>query len=290
MLSILIPTYNDDCSNLVADLTRQAQALGPADWEIVVADDGSTDSDVIARNAVIGQQPGCRLVRSTANIGRAAIRNLLVAEAKGDLLLFVDADMHVASSDFLQAYLAASKLSQVVYGGYAVEGSDTSNLRFVYENKGKRNHTPEMRSLHPYTDFHTSNFLVPRAVMQAIPFDERFRHYGYEDVFFGKELQRHGISITHIDNPVVFSDFETNADFLRKTEEGMRTLRLFSSELQGFSALLPIASALERWHLKPLTASLFRLTKKALLANLLSAKPSLLAFQIYKLGYYLSCT
>lgn len=42
MLSILIPTYNDDCYELVQALALQAKALNLADWEIIVADDGST--------------------------------------------------------------------------------------------------------------------------------------------------------------------------------------------------------------------------------------------------------
>ena len=40
-LSILIPTYNDDCSALVAALSAQACQSG-ASYEIIVGDDGST--------------------------------------------------------------------------------------------------------------------------------------------------------------------------------------------------------------------------------------------------------
>ena len=43
-LSILIPTYNDACTQLVSDLQRQAERLGMERYEIVVADDGSTDA------------------------------------------------------------------------------------------------------------------------------------------------------------------------------------------------------------------------------------------------------
>ena len=40
MLSILIPTYNYDCSRLIRDLQAQAEQAG-IDYEIIVADDAS---------------------------------------------------------------------------------------------------------------------------------------------------------------------------------------------------------------------------------------------------------
>ena len=43
MLSILIPTYQYDCSRLVNDLHLQAQQLG-VPYEIIVADDASPDA------------------------------------------------------------------------------------------------------------------------------------------------------------------------------------------------------------------------------------------------------
>ena len=41
--------------------------------------------------------------------------------------------------------------------------------------------------------------------------------------------------INHIDNPVLFNDFELNAVFLCKTEEALRTLSSFQTELKGYS-------------------------------------------------------
>ena len=45
-LSILIPTYNNECLELVRDLQAQASILSSTndlEYEILVADDGSTD-------------------------------------------------------------------------------------------------------------------------------------------------------------------------------------------------------------------------------------------------------
>jgi hypothetical protein len=115
-------------------------------------------------------------------------------------------------------------------------------------------------------------------------------HYGYEDVLFGKELKRCRVGISHIDNPTVLTDLESNAVFVAKTEESLRTLHTFRSELRGYSRLLTfvegihigaIRYGLRLWH--ALFGSLER-------RNLCGSRPCLRVFKLYKLGYYLSLT
>jgi glycosyltransferase involved in cell wall biosynthesis len=61
MLSILIPTYNYDCTHLVSDLHQQADLLG-IDYEIIVADDASPISLYKEKNREINALPHCRLI------------------------------------------------------------------------------------------------------------------------------------------------------------------------------------------------------------------------------------
>ncbi len=288
MLSILIPTFNDDCRELVKGLVSQAKSAGLTDWEIIVADDGSTDDSVVVLNETLNEIPGCSFIRRKRNVGRAAIRNFLAHEAHGEFLLFIDADMTLADSHYLERYVDVQASCSIAYGGYCVRGGTSSNLRYIYELNGEKNHSAAMRSRNPYQDFHTSNFMIARDVMLAVPFDERFRHYGYEDVLFGKQLLVHGYSILHIDNPVCFSTFESNDEFIRKTEEGLRTLRIFRNDLNGYSSLLSLAEKIEHYKLKWLVANILRYLRKSLLKQASSSSPSLLAFRLYKLGYYLN--
>lgn len=161
MLSILIPTYNDDCYELVQALTLQAKALNLADWEIIVADDGSTDGQVIARNKNLQDIPGCRFVRNNDNMGRAAIRNFLVEQARGEYLIFIDADMKICEPNYLKRYVMAQALGNVVYGGYIVQGGTKTNLRFLYESKVRKTVRPNFATIcptkiftHPISWFH----------------------------------------------------------------------------------------------------------------------------------------
>ena len=290
-LSILIPTYNDLCVTLVEDLRQQAEEAGIA-FEILVGDDGSTNTEVIEKNQKINDWPQCHYLRQAQNIGRAAIRNFLAKEAHYAWLLFIDSDMNIVRADYLSKYLTMEE-AEVIDGGVIIGGdADTlkGNLRYLYEKTSEQEHTAEKRQQHPYHDFHTANFLIRRDLMLAHPFDERFRHYGYEDVLFGKQLHANGIKITHIDNHLGFSTFEENAQFILKTEEGLRTLHQFHADLRGYSRLLTLVEGI---HL-PIILNLIRCWHKLFgkweRKNLCGPHPSLRLFKLYKLGYYLNIT
>lgn len=284
-LSILIPTFNDECRTLVVALARQAQAVEGLQWEIIVADDGSTDPHIVEANKEIERLEHCSYIIRCENSGRAAIRNFLAREAHYERLLFVDADMQVVRADFVQRYLDSD--AAVIYGGYTVGKGTRDNLRYRYEKASEPAQTAERRAAKPFQDFHTSNFMIQRTLMLTSPFDERFQHYGYEDVIFGKQFQEKGIQIQHIDNPTGFCTFEDNAHFVAKTEEGLRTLHRFSDELEGYSQLLHVVNRLRQLHLLLPLRLLLQPLSPALRRNLCGNKPSLRVFKWYKLAYYL---
>ena len=80
-LSILIPTYNYDCSHLVLQLLEQL----PEDAEIIVGDDCSAEAIQLTTT-----DERVHIYRPEHNLGRASIRNRLAKEAKGEWLLFID--------------------------------------------------------------------------------------------------------------------------------------------------------------------------------------------------------
>lgn len=294
-ISVLIPTYNTACIALVRSLHEQLSlayenTIDNAGYEIIVADDGSSIHSTIAENEAINSLPNCRYMIKKENEGRSITRNFLARQARYAFLLFIDSDMVVRCNKYILNYLTAAECD-VTYGGYVVNGNASelkNNLRYLYECKNKRNGCAAERNKHPYNDFHTSNFLVRRCLFLKYPLDERFRKYGYEDVLWGKTLKQEGIDIHHIDNPLSFEKFETNSYFLSKTEEGLRTLHAFKNELKGYSNILSTAEKLKSLHLDRLFRALFRCSSHLLKRQLVSNKPSVFLFNIYKLGYFLN--
>jgi len=289
-LSILIPSYDTCCLQLVKDLSQQAASVMGLDWEIIVADDGSFNQELIESNLPIEQIPHCRYIIREENVGRARIRNFLATEAKYEWLLFIDDDMQVVNPNYISSYILTDK--PVVYGGYTLPAKDIQtkkeNLRYRYEKAAEKKHTCENRRLFPNRDFHTANFLIHRPLLQENLFDERFSRYGYEDVFYGKMLARQNITICHIDNPLAFCGFDDNETFVRKTEESICTLNEFSEELTGYSSLLDFAERMATYHLCGLVKFWHRLMKKWERRNLISSSPSLLLFKLYKIGYLIT--
>ena len=288
-ISILIPTYNHVCVELVSTLQQQASQL-PISYEIIVADDGSTVASTIEANRIINDYTNSRFIERPKNAGRAAIRNYLANQASNPWLLFIDSDMVVRRPDFLRSYVDTLDEQAVWDGGICVGGNASllkKNLRYQYERANEQLHTVGRRQQQPYRDFHTANFMAPKQLMTEHPFDLRFRHYGYEDVLFGMTLETHQIPIYHINNPLSFEVFEDNDQFLSKTEEGLRTLYAFRQELKAGSRLLQHVEHLG-W-LLPLLRLYHQATNK-LERRFLLRHPSLFVFSLYRLGYYATLT
>ena len=296
-LSILIPIYNNDCREQVEALSTQAQAIENLEFEIVVADDGSDEG--LLRTVTNRPEPstdlsqtwqhlpGVRYIRRKHNVGRAAIRNFLAREARYEWLLFMDGDMSIPSNNFVKQWVEANT-GQLAYGGYIVGSGESSSLRYLYEKQCEPMHRAEERRKRPFQHFHTCNFMIQRELMLSHPFDERFRHYGYEDVLFGKQLRAAGASICHIDNPAGFFDFEDNAHFVSKTEEGLRTLNEFRTDLRGYSQMLTFVDGIHVGIVKWIFIIWHRLFGEAERRNLCGKKPSLKLFKLYRLGYFLT--
>ena len=302
-LSILLPSYNNVCVSLVQVLQRQADALSgkldkPFRYEIIVADDCSTDAACIDANRVIGDMLHCRYLRMEQNVGRAQIRNVLISESRGDYVLLIDSDLFLCDDNYLYKY--ATSTADVVYGGTRIGGEGLAmvdneantenlkgNLRYIYEKKAEPSHRAVFRQLRPNQEISVCNLYARRDIMEAHPFDSRFKAYGYEDVLFGKRLAESGIEVTHIDNPVLINEFESNSVFVKKTEEAILTLCRFEQDLEGYSNLKTKVTSLGRY----IPLSLFRLWHRIMKnkekRNLTGSKPSLLLFKLYKLGFFL---
>ena len=69
----------------------------------------------------------------------------------------------------------------------------------------------------------------------------------------------------------------------------METLYQFRDSLQGYSSILRVANRLQGNLLGAIFRKIFKWKRNAWEANLVSNKPSLFIFKLYKLGYYMCC-
>jgi glycosyltransferase involved in cell wall biosynthesis len=89
LVSIIIPAYN--AADFIGRTLDSVRAQSHPNLEIIVVDDGSTDSTRELVLLVVTEDDRVRVI-STTNQGVAAARNRGVAEANGTYIAFVDAD------------------------------------------------------------------------------------------------------------------------------------------------------------------------------------------------------
>ena len=257
MLSILIPTYQRDCSALVLDLLSQAESFqrtsnGAFSYELIVGDDGSKGEAIEQLERALAGKPHCRLLRQTRNHGRAANCNQMAREAKGDWLLIIDDDAAVCSDTFIRDYWAVRLQADVVCGSLrnppppAPKGHE---LRYRYEKKAEPRRRAAWRNRRPYDEFTTFNVLFSRRAFDAVQFDERCTEYGYEDVLMGLMLKERGFSVLHADIPLVHTGIDSNENFLRNTEASMRVLARIGEPLTSYAGASRTLRTLRRFGL-----------------------------------------
>lgn len=91
-ISVIMPVRNAAAHLARAVASVRAQTRG--DWELIIADDGSTDTTLSLAQALSAQDPRIRPLPPPQNgpRGAAAARNRAIAVARGRYLGFLDAD------------------------------------------------------------------------------------------------------------------------------------------------------------------------------------------------------
>lgn len=291
MISVLIPTYNYNVFPLAKEAHLQGEKA-EIPFEVLVYDDCSPNS--VVENENINQLTCGSFIKLPKNIGRSAIRNKLARDAKYQNLLFLDADTQIISSQFLENYLKAiENESQIIYGGILYQDNkpnSTEILRWVYGNKREALPIHE-RNKNPHLRFLTLNFLIKKNVFSLIEFNEQIPNLRHEDTLFALDAKKNGIKVTHIHNPVIHLGLESSEVFLRKSEESVDVLHLFLEKNMidvEEVALTKRATQLKKMRLSGLFLWFYHLTKNSMKKNLLSKKPSLFIFDLYRLGHFLN--
>lgn len=177
-LSVVVPTYNrrDGIVRLLRALAEQT--VPPDQFEVVVANDGSSDGTAEALAAF--EAPYRLVVLTQANAGPAAARNAAVRRASGRLVVFLDDDV-VPADDLLAAHLAAQgDADDVIVVGPMYPPTDWPRSTWVRweERQLLKQYDAMQRGVYSCTprQFYTGNASAPRALLlRSGGFDDRFK-------------------------------------------------------------------------------------------------------------------
>jgi len=295
-ISVLIPVFDYDIVALVHSM-RNAFVKVPELCEILIGDDGSSAEYREKYKSLISDN--VRLIISKKNIGRAAIRNKLALEAKGDFLLFIDADAMLpgTAEAYMLKWLPYLSIARVICGGTLYHDSPPGDpdklLRWKY-GRNKEQLKAAVRNNHPHAGFSTFNVLIDKSVFSKIRFNEELKQYGHEDTLLGYQLKKAGIGILHIDNGLMHEGLESNKDFLNKTKLGIENLSMLFDNVTDKSAfsetvrILRFYNKLKFFRLTRIMAGIFIRCREKMEIRLDSNDISLMLFGFYKMSMF--CT
>jgi GT2 family glycosyltransferase len=164
-------------------------------YEVVLVNDGSTDAtpEVIERARA---RATCAFITvNQQNAGLAAGRNVGVARARGERIIFIDDDV-LPLPNFVEAHLAShERHPRAIVRGAAINVESFDDL------------PPPVWSIAQYSAnyFWTTNVSVPLETLRAVgAFNESFSEYGWEDIDVGLRLRFAGVRATFNPQALVY--------------------------------------------------------------------------------------
>jgi GT2 family glycosyltransferase len=187
VISVVVPVR--DAAALLAETLPGLLATLPEGAELVVVDDGSADGSGEAARRL-----GARVVRVEPARGPAAARNRGAAETRGDVLVFLDADVgvHADTLDRLLGPLRDPAIA-AAFGSY----DDAPTARgWISLYKNLSHHFVHQRSNAEASTFWAGCGAVRRTAFESLGgFDEGYARPSIEDVELGYRLRAAGFRI-----------------------------------------------------------------------------------------------
>ena len=288
MLSICIPTYNTDCSELLDTLAKQIEQIHEV-VEVLVCDDFSTN--YTQENEAFCQRNGFYFFKNKENLGRIETRKKLTSKTIHKWTLFLDADVIPKSSDFIKQYvdfIKADKGSLAVGGHSYLDEIKPFNLR-LRDGRNREEMSADKRQLNPYNLVLFGNILMKKRLFQEVFEAFNYSEYG-EDIHLSSFLKSSKIDLLHLPNEVYHLGTENNREFLKKIKKsGQMYAKLDSNSTLDLShiKLVKTGSFLKKYMLHNLMKFALAITSPFLKTVLITFGGPLLFIDLMRLYYFL---
>lgn len=288
VLSVLIPFYRDNPSELLAELLKQADVLSGI--EVLMYDDGTIDPVICAALAaqIKDASAPVTLIIAKQNKGRAAARNTLQENARGEWVLFLDADMRPGSESFLSHYLSLvqANTADIIFGGFTVPKDAKREQRLHRALSEVSDCLPlsERQAAGPQY-VATSNLCVRKSVLLAEPFDDGFVGWGWEDSEWAARASARYVLI-HTDNTALHLGLESDDTLLKRFKDSAQNYKRFTSLHPDLAQTLTLYRLTQKLRKVPLHRTLRPLMKIIVKFHALPIRLRVLALKIWRASWY----
>lgn len=235
-ISIIVPIYNMQHLMRICIDSLLAQTF--TDFELLLIDDGSTDSSPTICDEYLGRDKRISVYHKQ-NGGLSDARNFGIAHAKGKYCIFADPDDWVSPEglDRLYARAEAEHADVTICDLYR---EDEYSCYYVEQRPTSLDHNSVLNDLGDKLGGFTWNKLIRTSLYATYNIAYPKGMYGCEDQFTMMSLMLHDVSIAY--EPVAFYHYMYNPTSLsRHYDENtykmdIDTLKMFDELLQGHSA------------------------------------------------------
>ncbi len=241
-ITVIIPTFNRADKLQLCLESLQNQSLQEEAYEVIVVDDGSTDSTPELLKKWSEEWPRLRCIHQK-NAGQGNARNKAIKEARGQIILFIGDDIY-ASHNFLLEHAhfhqdnpeeTAACLGLTEWYGEVtpfMEWLTHGGPQFAYHHL-----KPGMAASFWY--FYTSNLSIKNTFLGAQPFDPDFKAYGWEDIELGYRLEKQGLKLIYTPQALAHHDHFTEESSLKKRMRGVGKTAVLFQKKQPEIKVLP---------------------------------------------------
>jgi glycosyltransferase involved in cell wall biosynthesis/predicted MFS family arabinose efflux permease len=242
LCTVIVPTYNRSglLRHTLDSLARQTLGIGR--FEVIVADDGSSDDTAEVVSSYSGRLDMSYYFQADEGYRVAAARNLGIRHAQAPICVFIDSGV-ILHSGALAAYLQAHQraIGPVAVCGYVYcfneDNEDAAQIRAAINFDDPDATIASLREQRKWLDireefyakygddfadlpapwlvYWTCNVSAEKSqIVDAGMFDEAFRSWGTEDVDLSYRLHRRGVrfalcreaSAIHVPHPKSYTD------------------------------------------------------------------------------------
>ena len=154
MVSIITPSYNSE--KYIADTIKSVQSQTYTDFEMIIADDCSSDSTCAVVEKIAAKDPRIKLIRQPKNGGAAIARNAALNAAQGRFIAYLDAD---------DLWLEQKLEKQVAFMIENGCGFSCVSYEVINDDGEKLNKSVHMLPKVDYVGFLTNNLLQTVGIM-----------------------------------------------------------------------------------------------------------------------------
>ncbi len=230
-ISVIVPVYNEEiniavCLSSIYDSTY-------SNFEVIVVDDNSNDRTL----SIVNRFP-CSIIKLEKNAGQARARNVGVQASRGDILIFLDADIAIEKNTLALMVESLQNRPDVsaLFGSFQ-KNTAPNNFFTVYKNL--RHHFTHQTSRNNASTFCGGFGAIRRdAFIEIGGFNESFRTL--EDIELGYRLYRQNYKI-YLDRDIQVTHYKhytfwglTKSDFMDRAipwTKLMLTNKIFKNDL-----------------------------------------------------------